>query len=273
MLYPTLTPDGPSQELYEEPSPAELYHSNSNLSALDLPLFRWIHTVNSEAGIRQIVSRPEPGYPGAEELSLPEITVLDNPVFEVMARRRSRRAFAGGQLPVDQLSLVVRVSAGVTGRESEHEETSRTLRAYPSGGALYPCELFCLVWNIGGIPPGVYYYSAERHSLQKVGESISTQEFLEATYLPPEMVAANGCFVIGTTFIRNQFKYGERGYRFTLLEAGHLAQNLLLACESEGLAAVPVGGFIDSYVNRWIRFNGVEQAALYLVPFGFASEE
>ena len=69
-------------------------------------------------------------------------------------------------------------------------------------------------------------------------------------------------------FHRCRVKYGERGYRFCLLEAGHIAQNLLLAASAEGLAALPIGGFIDDELNEMAGLDGVEAAVLYLVLVG-----
>ena len=63
-------------------------------------------------------------------------------------------------------------------------------------------------------------------------------------------------------------KYGERGYRFALLECGHIAQNLLLAAEAEGLAAVPIGGFVDDMINDLMGLDGVSEAVVYVVLAG-----
>jgi SagB-type dehydrogenase family enzyme len=73
---------------------------------------------------------------------------------------------------------------------------------------------------------------------------------------------------IVAVFWRSRFKYGLRGYRFALLEAGHVAQNLLLACTAADLPAVPLGGFFDARLNRLIDLNGVDEAAVYAVALG-----
>jgi SagB-type dehydrogenase family enzyme len=63
---------------------------------------------------------------------------------------------------------------------------------------------------------------------------------------------------------RIYFKYGERAYRFILLEAGHIAENLLLGAEYEGLGAVALGGFIDDDVNRTCRVS-TDEMSIYLI--------
>jgi SagB-type dehydrogenase family enzyme len=73
-------------------------------------------------------------------------------------------------------------------------------------------------------------------------------------------------------FWRTRFKYGLRGYRFALLEAGHVVQNVLLACTALGLAAVPVGGFYDRPVDALLGADGVNESVVYAVSLGRPAE-
>ena len=70
------------------------------------------------------------------------------------------------------------------------------------------------------------------------------------------------------TFWRSRFKYGQRGYRFALLEAGHLAQNVLLAAEALDLGAAPIGGFYDRQLAEFLEIDGVNEGPLYVIPIG-----
>ena len=72
--------------------------------------------------------------------------------------------------------------------------------------------------------------------------------------------------VLTALFWRSRFKYGQRAYRFTLLEAGHAAQNLLLTAAALGLRAQPVGGFYDRRVDELVGADGLHEASLYLLP-------
>jgi SagB-type dehydrogenase family enzyme len=69
-------------------------------------------------------------------------------------------------------------------------------------------------------------------------------------------------------FWRSRFKYGQRGYRFTLLEAGHLVQNVVLMCAALDLAAVPIGGFYDRPVDMLLGADGVNESIVYAVCLG-----
>lgn len=50
-------------------------------------------------------------------------------------------------------------------------------------------------------------------------------------------------------------KYGERGDRFLLLEAGHLMQNLCVVSHSLGLCTVPLGGCLEREVAAELRLT------------------
>jgi nitroreductase len=52
------------------------------------------------------------------------------------------------------------------------------------------------------------------------------------------------------------------------MEAGHVAQNLLLAAAALRLAAVPVGGFYDRAVDAVLGVDGIYEASLYVVSVG-----
>jgi SagB-type dehydrogenase family enzyme len=83
---------------------------------------------------------------------------------------------------------------------------------------------------------------------------------------------AAAVIVVSAVFWRSRFKYGLRGYRFVLLEAGHVAQNILLAAAALGLAAVPLGGFYDRRVDELLGVNGVDESALYLLCVGLPEQ-
>jgi len=74
--------------------------------------------------------------------------------------------------------------------------------------------------------------------------------------------------VLSVVFARTQMKYLERGYRFALLEAGHIAQNILLTATALGLSAVCVGGFWDDPFNDLLSFEPTEEAVVYSILLG-----
>jgi SagB-type dehydrogenase family enzyme len=74
--------------------------------------------------------------------------------------------------------------------------------------------------------------------------------------------------VVTAVFWRTRCKYGLRGYRFALLEAGHVMQNAVLAATAFGLASVPLAGFFDARLDELLSLDGVEQSTLYALAIG-----
>ncbi|MCM2676620.1 nitroreductase family protein [Alkalicoccobacillus plakortidis] len=90
------------------------------------------------------------------------------------------------------------------------------------------------------------------------------REFLNA--FVQDGIDFNLCFILGTNFDEVNQHYGERGYRFSLLEAGHIMQNMNLVASSLNLGIAPIGGFIDDAANE--RIPLINFKTIYLVPVG-----
>ena len=143
------------------------------------------------------------------------------------------------------------------------------LRTAPSGGGLFPIETYCIVLNVKELSPGLYFYDTPNHCLERVLDQDLTELLAEAIPGQAESVRQAGvCVVLSAVMPRIKFKYGERGYRFLLLEAGHIAQNLLLTAEASDMGGVAVGGFMDDPLNALLRLDGVEEAVVYLALIG-----
>jgi SagB-type dehydrogenase family enzyme len=186
----------------------------------------------------------------------------------VLAKRRSRSHFAGKPLTFKHVALLLRAAYGVTGSATLTGGGQQSFRAAPSAGALFPLEIYPLVFDSHDVPAGLYHYDPLRDVLEAVAGG-SYREALAASL--PMRELAERCavaFVVTAMFWRSRFKYGQRGYRFALLEAGHVVQNLLLAAEALDLAAVPVGGFYDRKLAELLDIDGVNEAPLYVIPVG-----
>ncbi|MGH7226203.1 MAG: SagB/ThcOx family dehydrogenase, partial [Gemmataceae bacterium] len=104
--------------------------------------------------------------------------------------------------------------------------------------------------------------------------SPSDLEALFAAFpIHPEVVdlaPAAAIFFITTKFWRSRAKYGPRGYRYCLQEAGSACQNLSLAAASLDLAHVVLGGFYDDEVHSCLEIDGVDHAVITTVAVGTA---
>ena len=60
----------------------------------------------------------------------------------------------------------------------------------------------------------------------------------------------------------------ERGYRYLLLDAGHVCQNLALAAEQISSAICPIAAFNDVDLNKALNLDGENEFVVYLASLG-----
>ncbi|WP_432092993.1 SagB family peptide dehydrogenase [Streptomyces sp. bgisy100] len=190
------------------------------------------------------------------------------PLDDCVRRRRSWAPMGGGPLTRDQLAHLLNLSYGTTGSGLAGGDVRLPLRATPSAGGLYSCDLFLLVNRVTGIEPGLYYLHPGRRELQLVRADRSWADVTAQTGYQGRADEAAAMVVYTGAFRRNQWKYRERGYRTVLLDCGHLAQSVVLTATALGLVAHPMIAFVDDYFNDLVGVDGVDDAVLYLTLLG-----
>ncbi|HEU4730098.1 MAG TPA: SagB/ThcOx family dehydrogenase [Kofleriaceae bacterium] len=172
----------------------------------------------------------------------------------VLATRRSTRVFARRELSDGELAQLLWAAQGVTDSQGGH-------RAAPSAGALYPITVRVVDAK------GTWRYVPAEHALVRES-TIDTRDRLRSAAHGQESVgSAPATLVITANVAITAGKYGDRAERFATLEAGHVAQNLLLTATALGLAAVPVGAFDDGASRKALGLAASE-TPLYLIPIG-----
>lgn len=250
-------------------SPSEVYHENSKLHASDQVQTYVISYVNSSPDARSIITKPFTHYHGYPTIDLPRNHNRSKlSVEEALERRRSQHEFGGGAIELPTLSKILHLGDGISSKRHDNDGTVWQLRTAPSPGALYPIDMHVVLFRSIDLAQGLYFYAPQHHQLEQLDQSNHAATLGSATFLHDEMANASACIILSAIMPRIQFKYGQRAYRFALLEAGHIAQNLLLAATIEGLETIPVGGFFDNEVNGLLGLDGCEEIALYLVVLG-----
>ncbi|MEO5731410.1 MAG: SagB/ThcOx family dehydrogenase [Byssovorax sp.] len=208
-------------------------------------------------------------YPGAKRTPLPgRDFVLDEPLGAVLERRRSVRDFTLQPMPLATLGRLLHACYGVKG---EPEHTATCERAAPSAGGRYPLELYVATQSVEGLEDGVHHYDARAHELELRRPGTAQPKLVDLA-LEQGMVRDSNVVVIITAIPeRTMWKYGQRGYRYVWLDAGHLGQNLYLVATAMGLGPVGIGGFFDEELNELLDLPSDEEA-FYLVAIGQPSQ-
>ena len=198
--------------------------------------------------------------PPLESLAIPPCDLQ-----RAIANRESRRKFTGGPLTLAELAFLLWATQGV--RQVLHE--AAVLRTVPSAGCRHPFETYCVVMGVEGLAPAIYRYLPLQHALLFVRE---------ADALPARVTAAtHGQSFSGraaVTFFwtvipkRTEWRYGEASYKVIALDAGHLCQNLYLACEAISAGTCAIAAYNQTLADELLGVDGQEEFTVYIAPVG-----
>ena len=203
--------------------------------------------------------------PGKKDyLRMPHIvltpsSLADLTIEKALAARSSERYMDPAKpLPFEDLaSLLVH---GAAARDNMS-------RPYPSGGALYPVEIYVLVKNVTGLEAGAYHFDPHGKALDQLWAVEDSQKLyantMEWANDAPAAVLFTGMWG------RNHAKYKDFGYLLGMLETGHAAQNILLLAAAHGISACPLAGFDDEAASTVFDLDQSVEQPIYTIALGY----
>jgi len=225
----------------------------------------------SESLQRQGVPIPPlelPYDPTAELISLPDSETL--PAYPMDLRnaidqRCTLRRYQDTPLTQEELSFLLWTTQGVK------SVTNRpvTFRTVPSAGARHAFETYLVINKVDGIKPGLYRYISLEHALLpvEVNESVA-ERIAEACLQQNQITNSAVSFIWVVVTERMYWRYGERGYRYLHLDAGHVCQNLYLAAEAIKSGVCAIAAFDDDALNHELNLDGEKLWAIYVGALG-----
>lgn len=198
------------------------------------------------------------GLPVKVKLPGPEASGRSR-IEKLIAKRRSVRRYKDRKLSESVISRLLWAAQGISSEDS--------LRTSPSAGALYPLEIH-VVTGGSELEPGVYRYVPEDNTLIQEIAGDMREKLSNAALSQPMIRSAPVSFVISAVYARIAGKYGNRGLRYTYMEAGHAAQNISLLGVELGIGICTVGAFEDEEVKNVLKLPANEEP-LYILPLGY----
>ena len=205
-------------------------------------------------------------------IKLPDCTPAQSgQLFEIMQRRRTARIVEQTSISLQHLTECLYAGLGITGFV-QTETALLPLKMTPSGGARNPFEAFVWVRNVEGLDPGIYHYSALDHSLQFVAHcpNVAPQEYVQRQDWADNMPAI--IFLVAV-LERVTWKYNDpNAYRVVMIEAGHIAQNMMLACTKNDLTACPTAALNHTQISNLLGLSSITQTPIYAILVGKPGE-
>ena len=206
-----------------------------------------------------------------EIVSLPAIgtlTMPDMPLAKAIEQRRSRREYSQEALKQEELAFLLWASSWARDFRST-ERMELPFRNVPSAGSRAPIETFLDIRRVEGIKPGLYYYHPIKHCLILYDNSEQIAAKIHEGCMFQEMISnAAVNFILTAVPYRTVWRYGQRGYRYLYLDAGHIGQNIHLAAEAIDAGACMIGAFLDEAMNEALGLDGIEEFVIYISSVG-----
>jgi SagB-type dehydrogenase family enzyme len=243
-------------------------------------LARLFHTEVRDQFIKYSASLTNPAYWPKEwtqvqfkeysrfpKVPLPRASSALPALDSLLARRKSTRAFTQREVDVQTLSTLLYYAAGINETRSSTSDILHSVRNYPSGGALYPLEIYLALHSVPMIEPGIYHYNVKEHCLEKIANSSYANTLKEKIY--PWAAVAPITLFISSIWKRNFQKYKNYGYSMTHIEAGHLAQNIQLVAEALQLSYCSYLGFDAKSIEEILNLEPEgKETVIYATSIG-----
>jgi SagB-type dehydrogenase family enzyme len=198
-------------------------------------------------------------YPRLPLIKISDVEREDSEFENLLDYRESHRIFSDSPISFGALSKILGSCRIVdTGRKPER-------RSYPSGGARFPVELYIVSYNVENLEKGAYHYNMKGNYLELLlGQDLNNKRReLVSPYLENPAVT----ILFTSVLARSEVKYGLRAYPYSLIEAGHMGQNIQLAASEIGIGSCPVNGFIDDTVKKTLDLTD-DEIPIYSISIG-----
>ncbi|WP_350343465.1 SagB/ThcOx family dehydrogenase [Proteinivorax tanatarense] len=208
--------------------------------------------------------KQKPVKEGEEVIDLPSIEDIDigeKSIKKCLAGRRSHRKFLDKKLSLKELSFLLWSTQGISGK-------NENLRTSPSAGARHPFETYIEVHNVEQLTPGLYRYLPMDHKLVVLKNRSKSNELVECCLNQPFAGDCAATFIWSVIPYRTEWRYSVASHKPIALDAGHLCQNLYLACEAIDSGTCAIGAYDQQAIDKFIGVDGNEEFVIYISPVG-----
>lgn len=220
-------------------------------------------------------SRWNPAWSEVEYKEYPRFNALQLPVpsdeqdvrrlLRAETTRKSCRSFGPDAIQLKVLAAALFIA------HADRKGFQYPSRAFPSAGGLYCVETYLVIRRVSGLANGVYHYAPQDHCLHVLRRGPNAWKKMCIAIDQP--IGEPAAFVVESVRLRPLLsKYGLRGFRFALMEAGAASEALDLAATSLGLASLWLGGFGDEDVWDIVGVSPLQEVEIPLLILALGHE-
>jgi len=237
------------------------YHKEDKFPKSDQNKGLPLPDAEKKIGSSQLITLPEPF----------EAKIKKGLVTKCILDRVSTRLFDDLPISIKDLSYLLWATQGIKKKAHDKRHAHHAIkRTVPSAGSRHPFETYIIVQNVSGLKKGIYRYVASNNSLAIIKNgSVSKTSISEAVCRQIFCAKAPVLFVWTAIPYRTEWRYGTKSsMKSILIDAGHVGQNLHIACEALGFGTCMIGAYWQEAMDKILKVDGKEEFTIYLAPVG-----
>lgn len=182
-----------------------------------------------------------------------------------IANRKSHRVYLKQSLSLEELAFLLWCTQGVREQPS-HGHAYRTV---PSAGCRHAFETYLAIFNVAGLTSGIYRYLPLSHRLVfEFSDNMLSEKMIIASLGQTYPGRSAVTFIWVAIPYRMEWRYGLAAHKVIALDAGHVCQNLYLACEAINAGACAIAAYDQEELDELLGLDGEEEFSIYMAPVG-----
>ena len=215
-------------------------------------------------------SLQKPVNPDARRVTIPDgstalLRLCAMSLGEAISLRESVRSYSSDALSLEELSALLHATQGV--RKVLRPDCA--LRNVPSAGARHSFETYVAVARVRDLPAGLYRYLPFNKELIELSLDPEISQKARNACLGQEFVSRAAATFFWTTIpARMEWRYDRAAHKVIAVDAGHVCQNLYLACTAMGAGACAIAAYDQDACDRLLGVDGGEEFTVYIATVG-----
>lgn len=182
-----------------------------------------------------------------------------------IGNRKSHRVYGNHPLSLEELAYLVWATQGVRGKVS----LGQAYRNVPSAGCRHALETYLAIFKVDGLSPGMYRYLPLSHQLVfEFSDEMLAEKMVTASLGQSYPGKSAVTFIWVAIPYRMEWRYGLAAHKVIALDAGHVCQNLYLACETIDAGTCAIAAYDQEEMDELLGLDGDEAFTVYLAPVG-----
>jgi len=191
--------------------------------------------------------------------------IPDQDLTQAIGNRKSHRVYQKQDLSLEELAYLLWCTQGLKGKVFN----GHAYRNVPSAGCRHALETYLAIFSVNGLDSGVYRYLPLSHQLLfEFSDDMLSEKLTIASFDQPYPGKSAVTFIWAAIPYRMEWRYGSAAYKVIALDAGHVCQNLYLACETIDAGTCAIAAYNQEELDELLRLDGEEEFSIYIASIG-----